>query len=306
MKVCIVGVGKIAQDQHAPSILADPTFELIAIAGGRGQRPAEVRYFADHQDLLAAMASQIDAVAICTPPVARYAIARDCLNAGLAVLMEKPPTATLAALDDLVAVARQAGTTLYTGWHSQHAPAVVPAAAALVGKRVVSLSIEWVEDVRRWHPGQDWVLGVAGFGVFDPGINALSIVTRILREPLLIGGARLMTPVNRQSPIAAHVQFDRPHGRAVFDWRASGEERRTIRLETDDGVTVEIADGGNALAIDAVDQPLPSATEYQSIYARFAELVAARTSEVDAQPLRLVAEAFMLGARETVEPFDWS
>ncbi len=37
------------------------------------------------------------------------------------------------------------------------------------------------EDVRRWHPGQDWIWEAGGFGVFDPGINALSILTEVLR-----------------------------------------------------------------------------------------------------------------------------
>jgi D-galactose 1-dehydrogenase/L-arabinose 1- dehydrogenase len=42
----------------------------------------------------------------------------------------------------------------------------------------------WREDVRVWHPGQDWLLAAGGFGVFDPAINALSILTRVLPERL--------------------------------------------------------------------------------------------------------------------------
>jgi D-galactose 1-dehydrogenase len=43
--------------------------------------------------------------------------------------------------------------------------------------------------------------------------------------------------------------------------------------------------------------------EYPLIYRRFAELLAARESEVDASPLRIIADAFLVGRRETTEAF---
>ena len=43
--------------------------------------------------------------------------------------------------------------------------------------------------------------------------------------------------------------------------------------------------------------------EYDRIYARFADLVATRTSLVDMAPFELVADAFMVGRREETEPF---
>jgi D-galactose 1-dehydrogenase len=42
------------------------------------------------------------------------------------------------------------------------------------------VNVIWREDVRVWHPGQDWIWQPGGLGVFDPGINALSIITHIL------------------------------------------------------------------------------------------------------------------------------
>ena len=44
------------------------------------------------------------------------------------------------------------------------------------------LLVTWKEDVRHWHPGQQWIWEAGGFGVFDPGINALSIVTKIMPD----------------------------------------------------------------------------------------------------------------------------
>ena len=66
-----------------------------------------------------------------------------------------------------------------TTWHAQHHATVDAAARALAGKRVASMGIIWHEDVHKWHPGQDWIWQPGGFGVFDPGINAFSIATRI-------------------------------------------------------------------------------------------------------------------------------
>ena len=59
------------------------------------------------------------------------------------------------------------------------AQAVAPAKAWLAGKTIKQAKIIWREDVRKWHPGQDWIFEAGGMGVFDPGINALSIMTDI-------------------------------------------------------------------------------------------------------------------------------
>ncbi len=46
-------------------------------------------------------------------------------------------------------------------------------------------------------------------------------------------------------------------------------------------------------------------SEYEAIYERFAKLVKRGRSEMDGSPLRLVGDAFFLGARENVEEFHW-
>src|SRR5687768_18284795 len=100
------------------------------------------------------MAGEIDAVALCTPPTARVDIARDCLAAGLHVLLEKPPAATLGEVDEIERLAADAARTLFASWHSQHAAGVAAAREALTGEPIRSLDIRWHEDVRKWHPGQ--------------------------------------------------------------------------------------------------------------------------------------------------------
>jgi predicted dehydrogenase len=305
IRMALVGFGKIARDQHVPAIAADPAFELVAVTRRSSDPGIGVPAFTDLAALLHAMPDGLDAVAICTPPDVRHALALRALDAGLAVLLEKPPAATLGEIDALRHHARSRTCTLYAGWHSQHAPAVQPAAQLLSGATVRRLRINWHEDVRKWHPGQDWVWEPAGFGVFDPGINALSIATAILPEPLLVTSAQLNIPADRQAPIRAELAFG-PNRAATFDWDHGGDEEWTITVETDDGRTIELRDGGARLLVDGVGQPLADIGEYPSIYARFARLFADGASEVDSEPLRIVADAMLVARRSTVAPFAWN
>jgi D-galactose 1-dehydrogenase len=302
IRIAIVGIGKIARDQHLPSIAGNSAFELAALVSSSGDPNLGVPWFATAGELYSGMAGKLDAVAICTPPVPRYAIARDAMLAGLDVLLEKPPAATLGEVEHLETIAREKARSLYATWHSQHGPGVAGAAEALAGQAVTGLAISWFEDVRKWHPGQEWIWAAGGFGVFDPGINALSIATRILPMPLFVREARLTMPANKQAPIAASLTFG-DNLKAEFDWRYEQGEAWTIRVETQEGPFVELRDGGARLLIDGAEQRVGPDAEYPSIYARFAELVAARQSEVDRAPLRIVADAFLVGHRETVEPF---
>jgi D-galactose 1-dehydrogenase len=304
IRIAIIGYGKIARDQHVPSIAADPRFELVATSTRSGDPGLGLPWFDDPADLFAGMAGKLDAVAICTPPIVRHPIATAALEAGLHVLLEKPPAATLGEIEHLDAIARQCDRTLFTAWHSQHAAAVPAAAELLAGRTVTALDISWREDVRKWHPGQEWIWAAGGFGVFDPGINALSIATRILPEPLFVRAAELLVPANRQAPITASIAFTHDHFAATFDWRHAEGEEWTIHIGTDDGVAVELRDGGARLLVDGVERPVGSRGEYPSLYDRFATLIEARRSEVDREPLRIAADAFLVGSREPVDPFD--
>lgn len=303
IRIAIVGFGKIARDQHVPAITADPRFALAAIASRSGDPELGVPWFAEPAELFARMRGKLDAVAICTPPIARHAIARAALEAGLHVLLEKPPAATLGEIEHLETVARISRRTLFAAWHSQHAAAVPAAAALLSAGRVTALDISWRENVRKWHPGQEWIWAPGGFGVFDPGINALSIATRILPEPLFVREAALLVPANRQAPIAARLLFAGDRFAATMDWRHAEGEEWTIRVETGDNAVLELRDGGARLFVDGAEQTIESRGEYPALYDRFAALVAARQSEVDREPLRIVADAFLIGRRDPVEPF---
>ena len=300
--VGVVGLGKIAQDQHVPVIEAHPDFHLVAVSSQRGLAVRGACAVRDHADLLAM--ADVDVVVICTPPQVRHAIARDALSAGKHVMLEKPPTATISELSDLVRRAEAAGQVLMTTWHSQHNAAVDEAKRLLAGQVVSRLAVSWKEDVRKWHPGQSWIFEPGGFGVFDPGVNALSIVTKIMPQPVFLRGADLVFPQNAGAPIAATLRFDGPDHRAEFDWRQEGGEIWEVNVETEGGARLTLAEGGTRLLVDGALRVAAAPAEYQSIYTRFAELLQIGQCEIDEAPFRLVADAFLLGRRQETTAFE--
>ena len=309
-KIGIIGFGKIAHDQHAPAIAASEHFELVAVSNvGATAPPPGIPIFATPAEMLQNVAG-LDAVALCTPPGPRRLIAAQCLLAGKHVLLEKPPAATVAEVNDLAERGKAAGKIVFATYHAQHNAAVDKVAEILADKSIKTLAVTWKEDIRQWHPGQDWILDAGGFGIFDPGINALSILTRILPQPIFIRTANLTFPSNRQAPIAADLTFTTGAGAeedlsATFDWRHSGPPTWEIDIETANGTKLKLAKGGSCLEIE--DQPpfVGPENEYPDIYRSFAALIQSGQAKVDSTPFQLVADAFMVGRRIETEPFNF-
>lgn len=287
----IIGYGKIAADQHVPSIQGNERFRLLATSSRSGQ--GVERTFTDWRQMICEVEG-LEAVAITTPPGPRLEIAAECAAAGLHILLEKPPAATISEGEQYRTLAAQHDVTIFATWHARYHPAVLTAADLLAGKTVSALAITWHEDVHKWHPGQDWIWEPAGFGVFDPGINAFSIATAIMPQPLFVKSADLQVPENAQTPIAAEVSFGDGLG-ASLDWRRSGGEEWTIAVETADGLNLRLEKGGEDLVVNGERQPPEGVGEYPSIYARFLDLIDNRRSDVDLTPLRLVADCLLVG-----------
>lgn len=303
INLAIVGVGKIVRDQHLPAVAKNADYKLIAAASRHGTVDG-IDNFKSIDEMLAKVPA-IDAVSLCMPPQYRYEAAEKALSAGKHVFLEKPPGATLSEVADLEALAASKGLSLFASWHSRYAPAVEAARAFLAGTTIRSMRVIWKEDVRHWHPNQEWIWQAGGLGVFDPGINALSIVTHILPRPVFITAATLEFPENRDAPIAAAMTFTDARGldlAAEFDWRQTGKQSWDIIAQTEAGEMV-LSEGGAKLSVDGKlvhDEP---EQEYPTLYRRFADLVKTGQSDVDLAPLRHVADAFMLGRRKFVDMF---
>ncbi len=301
--LAIVGLGKIARDQHLPAIDAVDGIRLAAVAS-RNAGLDGLPSFHDIEDLLHS-GEAVDAVSLCTPPQGRFRQAHAALTARRHVMLEKPPGATLSEVQALTRLADKQGVTLFATWHSRDATAVEPARKFLAAAAIRSVSVRWKEDERHLHPGQQWIWEPGGLGVFDPGINALSIVTHILPERFFLTGSELYFPENRAAPIAASLACETESGAPVafeLDWRQTGSQSWDIAVETDRG-TLLLSHGGSRMSVDGQERIAEPDHEYRRLYRRFVQLIGEGRSDVDLAPLTHVADAFLLGKRHVVEAF---
>jgi D-galactose 1-dehydrogenase len=302
-RIAIVGLGKIARDQHIPSLAASEAFDLVAVASPHHALDG-VPSFTSIEALFDAV-PDVAAVSLCTTPQVRYHIARLALQNGCHVLLEKPPGVTVSEVQALAGLARRRGVVLFASWHSRFAPGVEPARTWLAERKILQITVTWKEDVRAWHPGQRWIWQAGGLGVFDSGINALSILTRIIPGALVLQSAELSYPSNCQTPIAARLVLADERGasaRVEFDFLHAGPPAWSIEVDTDAG-RLSLSRGGSDLTLNGAAAGVAQNTEYANVYARFAALLRDRNSDVDSAPLQLVADAFLCGRRVEVEPF---
>lgn len=302
--VGIVGYGKIARDRHVPAIRQSSRLTLRSTADPSAT-DGPVPHYPDIESMLGADEAP-DAIAVCTPPQVRHRIARYALAGGRHVLLEKPPCSTTDEVEDLRILAERSGLTLFCAWHARFAPAVAPAREWLSSRKARRVRIDWREDVRVWHPNQSWIWEAGGFGVFDPGINALSIATAILPGRLTLQNALLKIPENSATPVAADLMLTDSDGAEItasFDWLHPSPPTWDIEIETADG-DLFLSQGGSRLELDGVEVPLGPNEEYRALYARFAQLIEAGGNDADTSPLRIVAEALGRGRRSAAPRLD--
>jgi predicted dehydrogenase len=116
VRCAVVGVGYLGRF-HAEKYAALPGCRLVGVcdtdpdAAARLAGQLGVPAFTDHRQLL----GQVDAVSVVVPTSVHHAVARDFLDAGADVLVEKPITVTLAEADDLIDLAERRGRVLMVG-----------------------------------------------------------------------------------------------------------------------------------------------------------------------------------------------
>jgi len=308
-KIAVVGIGKISLDQHLPVIARNENFELVATVSQRGITVGDTPTFRTQAELFKAI-PDLDAVANCVPPLVRHTMVREALIAGKHVLIEKPPSPSVSEFDDMIACAKQNNRVLFATWHSQFNVAVDQTRDILARDGVKSIRIDWRESVRKWHPGQDWVWEPGGFGVCDPGINALSILTKIMPEPVFVRHATLEVPANRQTPVGAEIKFKTASDNGLdisagFNWLEESGEVWKFSIETARGQQLQLEAGGTKLSVDGELLVQNDSAEYEAIYEMFDDLLQAKRSDTHGAPLRLMADVFLIAERVTVAPFNW-
>ena len=126
LRVAIVGCGKIA-DQHVEAIRRIPGSTIVALcdleplmARQLGERFGVSECFSDLHEML--RCSSPDVVHITTPPQSHYSVARECLDRGAHVYIEKPFTVTAGEADALIQLANRRSLSVTAGHNLQFTP----------------------------------------------------------------------------------------------------------------------------------------------------------------------------------------
>ncbi len=176
IRVGVVGLGQWGQHHvriyhHLPA---------VTLAGVVDTAPNEVAAFSrrygtpgyqDYRMLL----GKVDAVSVVVPTAQHYQIAREFLQHGIHVLVEKPITATVEQAAELVDLAQRKGVTLLVG----HVERFKPAVQALRDLVTEPLFVQ-VRRVRPWNPRRVMDVGV----VLDLMIHDLDIILTLMRSPV--------------------------------------------------------------------------------------------------------------------------
>lgn len=139
-RIAVIGVGHLGQ-HHARILAAMPEVDLVAVVDMKPERAAEIaakRGTVPRTDASTLM-GRVDAVIIATPTVSHVEIALPFVEAGAAVLVEKPLAANLAEADRLVEAAAARGTLLATGHTERFNPAVAAARPLVSSPRFIEI-----------------------------------------------------------------------------------------------------------------------------------------------------------------------
>ena len=139
-RVAVVGVGHLGQ-HHARLLAEMPDVDLVAVVDTKPDRAAEIatRHATEARVDASTLVGQVDAVTIATPTMSHVEIALPFIEAGAAVLVEKPMAATLAEADTLIAAAEARGTVLAVGHTERFNPAVAAAVPLVSRPRFIEI-----------------------------------------------------------------------------------------------------------------------------------------------------------------------
>jgi predicted dehydrogenase len=279
----VVGVGALGR-HHARVWASTPGATLVGVCDTDAGRAAAVaaehgcRACPDLETLLA----ETDTVSVAVPTVSHHAVARQALEAGRDVLVEKPVTPTLAEADDLIALAEARHRVLQVGHIERFNPATEALLAAGRGARFVevhrlgsfsprSLDVDVVLDLMVHD--LDIVLALDGS---DP-VQIEAVGVPVLTPRVDIANARLRFASGLIANLtASRVSVEKVRKFRVFAPRTyvsadfSAREAQVYRLEADAGGTPRIQ--------------------------------TTRLGAPDQEPLRLQIEAFLRAVRDRSRP----
>ncbi len=226
----VVGVGHMGQ-YHARVYAELWDIDLVGVTDIDGDRAATVarhydtRAFADHRDLI----GKVDVISVAVPTEQHFHVARDLLEAGIGVLVEKPMTSTVEEARELFAVARRAGAALQVG-HVERFNGAVQELRKIVENPILIESRRLGPFIPRVQ--KDTV-------VMDLMIHDLDIVLALVPSPPRRLAA-VGTAVHSEATDVANVQiwFESGTVATITASRATEEKIRTLAITQPDAYIV--------------------------------------------------------------------
>jgi predicted dehydrogenase len=233
MRTAVVGVGYLGRF-HAQKYASLPNSKLIGVAdssaAARDALATELgtEAVADYRALL----GKVEAVSIVTPTPTHHAIAKEFLEAGAHVLLEKPMTVTVAQAEDLIRIARRKKLVLQIG-HLERFNAAVQALQPIMGVP------RFIESARL-APFK--VRGTEVDVVLDLMIHDIDLILSIVRSPVVAVDAIGSSVFSKEIDIAnARLRFANGCVANATASRVSLKTERKLRMFQDDAyVSVDL------------------------------------------------------------------
>ena len=232
LRVVVIGVGYLGRF-HAEKYAAIPEAELVGIVDIDPTRAALIAAklnttaFSDP----AHMFEQVDAVSIAVPTALHHSVAKQFLEQGVHILLEKPMAVTLEQADELIGLAAQKGLTLQVGHIERFNPAVTAVKTFLKSPRYMTAERSAPFTVRCTDVNV----------ILDLMIHDLDIVTDFAgAEPREVSAAGTSFITKEIDIASARVIFKNGCVADITASRVSDEKKRLLRVF--DGDSVYISD----------------------------------------------------------------
>ncbi|MFA5866584.1 MAG: Gfo/Idh/MocA family oxidoreductase [Actinomycetota bacterium] len=174
VRVGVIGCGAMgANHARIYSMMKGTEFVGVFDVDSKKARAVAAKYntkaYADYRELM----DKVDAVSIVVPTAHHYELAKECLEAGLDVLLEKPITETVAQADELIAIAGTGGRILQIGHVERFNPAILELA------NIVTKPVHI--EARRFSP---YDARISSGIVLDLMVHDLDIVMNLAGSPI--------------------------------------------------------------------------------------------------------------------------
>jgi predicted dehydrogenase len=222
LRAAVIGVGYLGRF-HAQKYASLEDVDLVGVVDASRERAEEVAAevgtaaFTDYRQLL----DSVDVVSIVVPTQYHYPVARECLEAGCHILLEKPITQTVEEADHLIRLAEDRGLVFQVGHLERFNPAVL----ALEGVLKKPLFIESHRLAPFKTRGTDVTV------VLDLMIHDIDIILSMVPSAIKLVNSMGVPVLSEEVDIAnARLQFENGCVANVTASRVSRDVVRKIRI----------------------------------------------------------------------------